>query len=240
MQYHPRHYDRISQNPMSKLDLHVHLRGYSDSLATLSQVFARCRKTGLDGVAITDHNTITGALLLAKTAPYGMTVIIGEEISSRDGEVLGYFLETAVPPELSLEETLDAIHKQGGLACVPHPFGSLRRHLVPSELLERFIGRIDFLETFNARNLFCSDNAKAAAFAAKYAKPGVAGSDAHTLFEIGGAWTELPEFSSPQEFVQGLRGAKIHTAKMPVLAHGITACVKAARLLGLDGLLPGI
>jgi hypothetical protein len=223
---------------MLKLDMHVHTRGSSDSLAPLNRIFARCRERGLDGVAITDHNTVSGALELAANVPPGMILIVGEEITSRDGEIIGYFLKTGVRRGMPLADTLQTIHEQGGLACIPHPFGTFRRHLLDTKAAIQCMADIDMVEVFNARNLFYANDRKAAKLAAEYDKPGTAGSDAHSLWELGTAYTETAQFSSPAQFLENMKTAKLHTAKSSMLAHSATACAKTARRLGLEKLLP--
>ncbi|MDD2773287.1 MAG: PHP-associated domain-containing protein [Elusimicrobiales bacterium] len=219
---------------MPRLDLHVHSSLSPDSIASPDKIFRRCARAGIDGVAITDHNAVSAALRLRAQAPAGFTVIIGEEVDTAEGELLAYFLSEPVAPGKSLEETVAAIRAQGGVISVPHPFGSFRRGRPSAQALERLLPEIDMVETFNARNLFDSDDAKALAAAKRHGKACAAGSDAHTLWEIGRAYVEIPAFNGPAEFLAAMRSAAAHARRTPVIAHGVTACVKiAGRLRGL-------
>lgn len=104
-------------------DLHVHTN-YSDGADSISDVLTWAARIGLDVIAITDHDTIAGAAIAAELARVrsGPQVIVGEEISSRDGHILGLFLSALVPPDMSAAETIAAIHDQGGLAIAAHPY----------------------------------------------------------------------------------------------------------------------
>jgi predicted metal-dependent phosphoesterase TrpH len=103
-------------------DLHIHTC-YSDGRPTPRQVLSHVRAMGeVQVIAITDHNTIAGAERAAALAPeYGVAVIVGEEVSSTGGHILGLFLQERVPPGLSAEDTIRAIHAQAGIAVAAHP-----------------------------------------------------------------------------------------------------------------------
>src|SRR5919109_1093988 len=109
--------------PYGRADTHIHTC-YSDGRGTVEEVLEwASRKAALDVIAVTDHNTVAGALEAALLAPdYGLEVIVGEEVTSREGHILGLFLKERVPPGLSGLETVAAIHDQGGLAVAAHPF----------------------------------------------------------------------------------------------------------------------
>ena len=176
------------------VDLHCHTDRSFDSLSDPLRVIRKAAALGLTHLAITDHDRIDGALFARDHAPEGRTVIVGEEIRSADGDILATWIEEAIPPGLPAAETIARIHAQGGLAGVPHPFDRFRGSAAKDgvERLERLAPMVDYIETFNARVPFGDANTRAAQFAREHGLPGVASSDAHTLLEVGVAYTVLP------------------------------------------------
>jgi hypothetical protein len=191
-----------------KVDMHTHSEYSPDSRTRLASQAAAIKAAGLDIVCATDHNTIEGALRLRELAD-GFRVIVGEEVSSRDGEIIGLFLEKPVPRGLSAEETIARIRDQGGLVSVPHPFSRNRRFHLRRSVLERVWKDIDCIEVFNAREAFTQDNVRAAAFAREKGLPGAVGSDAHRASEIGRAWVEVEEFAGRDDFIAALREGSV-------------------------------
>jgi predicted metal-dependent phosphoesterase TrpH len=191
-----------------KVDMHTHSEYSPDSRTLLSSQAAAIKAAGLNVVCATDHNTIEGALRLRELAD-GFRVIVGEEVSSRDGEIIGLFLDKAVPRDLSAEETIARIHDQGGLVSVPHPFSRNRRFHLRRSVLEKVWKDIDCIEVFNAREAFTQDNVRAAAFAREKGLPGAVGSDAHRASEIGRAWVEVEEFAGREDFIAALREGSV-------------------------------
>ena len=189
--------------------MHTHCEFSPDSRTPVAVQALAMKAAGLDVVCATDHNTIEGALRLQDKAD-GFRVIIGEEVSSRDGEIIGLFLTSAIPRDLSAEETIARIHDQGGLVSVPHPFSHNRIYHIRRDALDRLWPQIDAIEIFNAREAFAADNRKAAAFAKERNIAGAVGSDAHRPWEIGRAWLEVAEFSGRDDFVEALRGGVVH------------------------------
>jgi predicted metal-dependent phosphoesterase TrpH len=193
-----------SPGPRSFADLHTHSSASFDSLSDPRRMVDRAIAIGLTHLAITDHERIDGALRAADAAGDRLTVIVGEEVRSRDGDLIGLFMERAVPPGRSAAETAAAIHEQGGLVGLPHPFdgfrasgGSRAGHV--EQALEELAAIVDYVEAHNAR-AYRDANPMAAAFAARHGLPGVASSDAHTIMELGVATTSLPgPFSTAAE-----------------------------------------
>ncbi len=192
-----------------RVDMHTHCEHSPDSRTPVAAQAKAIKAATLDVVCATDHNTITGALRLREISE-GFRVVVGEEISSRDGEIIGLFLEREIPRDLSGEETIARIRDQGGLVCVPHPFSHNRVYHLRRDALDRLWPQIDALEVFNAREAFAADNRKAAAYARERNIPGAVGSDAHRASEIGRAWVEIADFDGRDEFLEALRGGAVH------------------------------
>lgn len=190
-----------------KVDLHVHTCYSKDSFTSLEAVIEACRKQGIDKVAITDHNTIAGALALLEMAPD--LVIVGEEIRTNVGEIIAYFLEEEVPKGLPLQESIARVREQGGVVGVPHPLDRLRREALGRANLLTIIEQVDLLEVFNARTVFPSDNRRALSLARERGLLATAGSDAHTACEIGRAYVEMPAFNDKEEFLRSLAQGQI-------------------------------
>lgn len=210
--------------------MHTHCEASPDSLTPVRVQAARIKEVGLDVVFATDHDTIDGALRLRELAD-GYRLIIGEEISSADGDLVGLFLERAVPPGLSGEETIARIREQGGLVSVPHPFSRNRNHRLGRAALERLWPQVDCIETFNAREAFASDNRQASAFAAEHGIPGALGSDAHTPWELGRAHLEIDDFTDQRDFITSLRSGTPHGALAGVGVHLHTRYAKLVKWL---------
>jgi len=191
------------------MDMHTHSEYSPDSRTPLAAQAAALSAARIDVVCATDHNTIEGALRLRELAPDRLRVIVGEEVSTRDGEIIGLFLEKPIPRDLSGEETIARIKDQGGVVSVPHPFSRNRMRHIRRDALERLWQQVDCVEIFNAREAFAGDNRRAEAFARERSIPGAAGSDAHRASEIGRAFIEVDEFAGREDFVEALRGGVV-------------------------------
>jgi len=191
------------------MDMHTHSEYSPDSRTPLAAQVAALSAARIDVVCATDHNTIEGALRLRELAPDRLRVIVGEEVSTRDGEIIGLFLEKPIPRDLSGEETIARIKDQGGVVSVPHPFSRNRMRHIRRDALERLWQQVDCVEIFNAREAFAGDNRRAEAFARERSIPGAAGSDAHRASEIGRAFIEVDEFAGREDFVEALRGGVV-------------------------------
>lgn len=212
---------------MIRADLHGHTYYSPDAITAPEDYLAACLRRGINCVAITDHNTLRGALALQKLAPF--TVILGEEIRSREGEIIGLFLTEEVPGGLSPEETVERIKAQGGLVAIPHPFDW--RGLRPGALA-RILPQVEIVEGFNARICRQKLNSRALAFAREHGLAVSAGSDAHSPGEVGGAYVEMEEFSGPREFLQALREGRIVGRLSSPLVHLLSTWAKLQRRLG--------
>jgi predicted metal-dependent phosphoesterase TrpH len=193
-----------------RMDMHTHNEYSPDSRTPLAAQASALVAAKIDIVCATDHNTIEGALRLRELAPDGLRVIVGEEVSTRDGEIIGLFLEKPIPRDLSGEETIARIKEQGGIVSVPHPFSRNRMYHLRRDALERLWQQIDCIEIFNAREAFSADNRRAEAFAKERSIPGAVGSDAHRVSEIGRAYIEVDEFAGRDDFVEALLGGVVN------------------------------
>jgi hypothetical protein len=182
------------------------------------EIVQHCLEIGINCLGVTDHDSIVGALETKRIAPF--KVIVGEEILTTSGEIIGYFLKEEIPPHLSPEDTVERIKAQGGLVCIPHPCDCLRpqSRLRPSAL-KRIMPKVDLIEVFNSRTLLSRDAAHARALAQKYGLPGTAGSDAHVIQEVGRSYIELDEFNDPEQFRQALVQGKIVGSRTSPYIH---------------------
>lgn len=187
-----------------RVDLHLHSRYSHDSSTSLEALIERARECGLDRIALTDHNTAEGALMLATMAPE--LTIVGEEAKTREGEIIGLFITRRVPPWLRPEEAMDLIHEMGGLTYVPHPLDRNRSHY-RSERIVELADRIDIVETYNP---WCDADANRAAaeLAADLGKVAATGSDSHGTLEMGRSWMEMDPYEGPADFLEKLRAAR--------------------------------
>jgi len=172
------------------VDLHCHTDASFDCLADPGKVARAAAARGLTHLIVTDHDRIDGALRARDAAPTGLTVIIGEEVKTADGDLICAFLERAIPPGLSAIESIAAARAQGALVGVPHPFDRLRGSMSKSAHLDALAPLVDWVEVHNAR-LVGNGNEQAAVFARDHERPGVAVSDAHSVLEVGVAYTAL-------------------------------------------------
>jgi predicted metal-dependent phosphoesterase TrpH len=177
----------------SKADLHIH-SDHSDGLARIPEIMDFVQeRTDLRVIAITDHNTIQGAQFAKSLEEiYDFEVIVGEEVSSKSGHVIGLYLEEAVPPGLSAAATIAAIQEQGGIAIIPHPFAN--RAFGPFGL--KAVGDAVHDLAFNALELYNSspylilaNRLAAKTFAGGQGIAATGGSDAHVLKAIGTGYT---------------------------------------------------
>jgi predicted metal-dependent phosphoesterase TrpH len=213
------------------VDLHSHTVWSKDCLTKFGTIIERCRKRGVDRIAITDHNTADGALAMQKIAPN--LVIVGEEIMTTQGEILAYFVQETVPRGLTPEETIRRLRDQKAVISVAHPFDRLRKGAWLEQDLERIIDQVDAVEVFNARCIFPQDNDKALAFAQKHNVLGTVGSDAHTPVEYGQAKLRIQPFEGASDFLAALRQAQVVEGLSPIYVHLGSSAAKWARKLGL-------
>lgn len=189
---------------MLRVDLHLHSHFSHDGKSSLDELIARARECKLDRIALTDHNTVEGALQLVQIEPE--LGIAGEEIKTLEGEVIGLFMTSRVPPFLRPEEALALIRGMGGLTYLPHPLDRRRSNFLPERVVA-LADRVDIIETYNP---WCdaAANQAAARLAEELGKIAATGSDSHSAEELGRSWMEMEDYTSPQEFLESLRFAR--------------------------------
>lgn len=191
-----------------RVDLHCHTWFSPDGLSAPEAVIAMARRRGLDRLAITDHNTIAGALEAQRLAPD--LIIVGEEIKTDRGELLAYFVREEIPKGTPVDEALAWLREQGAVVSVSHPFDRHRRSSALDEAtLLDIVDRVDAIEVFNSRCIWPADNQQAAALAGRFRLPGTAGSDAHAAMEVGQAGLEMRPFDDAESFRAALTTAKV-------------------------------
>lgn len=214
---------------LMRVDLHIHTRYSSDALTSPQGLVRRCQEVGLDCIAVTDHNTMKGALEVQRLASF--PVILGEEIKTTEGELIGLFLKEPIPKRLTPVETARRIKEQGGLVVIPHPFDGFRRSAMRDpRVLETVLPYVDIVEAFNARTMR-RYREKAAGFAREHKLAVSAVSDAHSPLELGRTYVEMEPFKTPQEFKEALARGRLVTVPTTVFIHVLTTLTKVARRL---------
>lgn len=200
-----------------RCEFHCHTIYSKDSLATPEKLLAACERKGIQRVAVTDHNTITGARRAYELDPE--RVIIGEEILTARGELLAFFVQEHVPPGLSPQESIHRLRGQGAFISVSHPFDRLRKGAWEEADLLEIAPLVDAIEVFNARCMSPSFNQAATDFAHQYNLSATVGSDAHTPFELGKAALLLPDFHDADELRAVIGRGQPETRLSPPWIH---------------------
>ncbi len=205
-----------------KTVLHVHTDYSYDSNLSCAAVLAAARAQEVDCVAITDHDTIEGALRCRELAELTngtarrVRLIVGEEISSRDGHILGLFLREHIPPKLTAAETVRRIRAQGGVALAPHPATLLCQGALSYAVIAALRDAFDGLEICNAQNPLVWEDRRAVRFARAHGLPAFVGADTHVRGHLDSCFQYLPEFDGPESFKVSLQRAQLYPGR-----HGL-------------------
>lgn len=193
---------------------HVHTNASPDSRISPTQLITACIDHGIDVIAVTDHNTISGAVALQQQAPF--QVVVGEEIRTAErGEIIGLFLKENIERDLPARTVIGKIRAQGGLVYFPHPFDTTRETAWPPGVVDQLLPEADIIEVFNARNVVPEENTRAEAAAERLGKAPCAGADVHRLSEVGRTLVFLEPFTTPTELLQSLRTAQLTRVSAP-------------------------
>jgi len=195
---------------MIKVDLHTHSTDSPDGGITADQYRDTLASGLLDCIAITDHGKISLAQELHDEL--GDKIIVGEEIMTKVGEVIGLFLQKPVLGGLGLKETVRIIKNQGGIVYVPHPFETIRKGLHPAEL-ESVDGMIDIIEVCNGRAFFQNRSQQAVVWAKLNHVPGAASSDAHGVRGLGKTYTGLKKLPTRDSITELIKQPNLITEK---------------------------
>ncbi|PKP60274.1 MAG: histidinol-phosphatase [Candidatus Altiarchaeales archaeon HGW-Altiarchaeales-2] len=168
---------------MMRFDFHIHSKYSYDSISKISDIIKRARIKGFNGIAITDHETIKGAKIAEKYSNDEFIAIVGCEINTEIGDIIGLFLNEEIKSRKSMD-VIDEIKGQGGIVVLPHPFRGHKWNLISDDILEN----IGIIEGFNSRS-GKEENLKSRKLANEMKLPMIAGSDAHLIQEIGNALT---------------------------------------------------
>ena len=214
-------------------DLHTHSNASFDSLASPASLVRTAAARGLTHLAITDHDRIDGALAardLAGSIAPELTVIVGSEVRTADGDLICLFLERPIAVGLPADAAIAEARAQGGLVGIPHPFDRLRGSLLRDARLERLASEVDWIETHNARVALGNGNQRAAELAHELGVPGIAVSDAHSAFEVGVAYTAFDrDPSTPAGFLAALRDAELVTGRASIYVRLVTPLAKVVQ-----------
>ena len=222
------------------IDLHCHTAASFDSLAKPRDLVRAAAARGLTHLVITDHDRIEGALEARELAPAELTVIIGEEVRTADGDLIAAYLKRVVAPGMSAAETVAAVREQGGLVGIPHPFDRMRGSMLLDPERSAVVSLVDWIEVHNAR-LVGRGNEQAAVLAREHGLAGVAVSDAHSILEVGVAYTALDgDPSTPAGLLEALAGAEIVSGRASYAVRLWTPVAKSVnRLRGNRRITPG-
>jgi predicted metal-dependent phosphoesterase TrpH len=224
------------------IDLHVHTSASFDSLASPESQVRAAVARGLTHLAITDHDTIDGALAARDyVAREGLplTVLIGQEVKTAEGDLIAVFLDRPIPSFLAPAEAIAAVRAQGGLVGIPHPFDRFRGSLLAGSEDESqaadagpaaLAPLVDWVEVHNARIVVGKGNEQAAAFAREHELPGVAVSDAHSTLEVGVAYSVLDgDPSSPDGLRAALPPGDLVTGRATYFVRLVTPVAKVVQ-----------
>lgn len=217
-----------------KIDLHTHSIISHDGGITEDQYSRLLEKGVLDIIAITDHNETKFAIDLAKK--FGERIIVGEEISTRDGELIGLFLKKTIPKNLTALETAEYIHEQGGIVYVPHPFEVFRQGL-KEDTLQAIVPHIDIIEVFNARGKWRNKSNQAMAFSRKNNKTMAAASDSHCYSGIGSSFSIINDIPTNKSLINLLAMGELHKQFSPAFTYLCPAINKIKHKIGVITLI---
>lgn len=221
--------------PLIRFEIHTHTNYSKDSILNKYFYVIMLKLKKISVVGITDHNEIEGALNFKKfLEKFNIKVIVGEEIFTTDGEIIGLFLKNRIPPFLTPEETIKRIKAQEGIVYIPHPYDEKRyRTVLPIKEIAKNKNKIDIIECHNGRNISSFFSEKQNEIADKFKKFKLVGSDAHTFIELGRNFNIIESFDTKEEFLKNLKNVKFQKKDCLKISHQITKLVRIIKLLKL-------
>jgi hypothetical protein len=204
---------------MLRFDLHVHTNYSKDGMSSVENILKTAAARGLDGIAITDHDTTAGAMyaldVVDDVAP-GLLVIPGEEVTTRSGHLIVLGITRDIPGGMSVRDTIKEARKLGGIVVVPHPYNRPRHGMpIPKGA--------DAAEVYNSRYILGMHNRRATQKARALGLPEVAGSDAHQASMVGNAITLINANKNIKEVLEAITQGKtsIDVKKTPVYLYAL-------------------
>lgn len=197
-----------------RLDLHNHTHFSSDALIAPAELLEVAKARGIDCLAVTDHNSVQGALealALAEADSSLPRVIPGIELMTAAGEIIGLYVQETIPVGLPLIEAVKRIRQQGGVVYLPHPYDLLRRGAICRTERLRAAELADIIEVVNGRSLGPRAGIKAARLARRLGKPAGAGSDAHRKAEIGLSFVVVDQYPSRETLVALVAAGRLNS-----------------------------
>jgi predicted metal-dependent phosphoesterase TrpH len=206
-------------NKPLKLDIHIHSKFSIDGSMEPEEILEAAKKAGMDGIAVTDHNTIKGGKETEKAADKNFIVIVGSEVETKSGEIIGLNLKKEIEAGLSPDETCKLIKKQGALVMIPHPYDRFRKGL--GKEMEKIVDYIDAIEVSNSRTMMSVFDRKAVEFAEKHDLSMIASSDSHFADEIGSSFTIVSSGRNKEEVLKAIKDGKteLHSGKTGLKPH---------------------
>lgn len=210
-----------------KILTHIHTKYSHDSILPFFLLYNKCVKQGIQYIAITEHNNIRGAQEFQEYCikrGNRIKVILGEEIMTTGGEIIGLYIHDNIPAMRTPAETVKMIKDQGGIVYIPHPYDEKRHKTV---LKEKYIcelkDQIDCIECHNGRNISERYDIEQRCIAEKYDIPKVIGADAHTYFEVGRNYMEM-DFppDNKENFLEALQSVSLFPAPCLSFCHQLT------------------
>ncbi|MEO8784782.1 MAG: PHP domain-containing protein [Candidatus Saccharimonadales bacterium] len=198
------------------VDLHTHSVASPDGGISAAQYQALLEAGRFGAIAVTDHNRIDFALRLKKDLGDG--IIVGEEIMTSQGEIIGLFLKKVVEPQQTAAQTAAAIHRQGGLVYIPHPFETKRKGL-SAATLDGIVKEVDLMEVYNGRAVLQNRSQLALTWARRHHTIQAASSDAHVAKGVGYTYSRIPKFNgtlTPDNCLKMMASAKLQSKWPPI------------------------
>lgn len=200
---------------MLKVDLHTHSSASHDGGLNQNDYKQALGSGALDYIAVTDHNQTEFAVELQKSL--GKQIIVGEEIMTSEGEIIGLFLKRTIEPGLSLQQTAQAIHEQGGLVYIPHPFETVRKGVTKASL-DHIASQVDIVEAYNARAVFQNKGPQAVTWARLAGKSMAASSDAHGRRGLGSSYSIIEKAPTAQNLTSQLAKGSLQTNRASLVS----------------------